>query len=158
MPRSAAENAPYFAERLKVPWSWWLIAVVGVAVGGAEIWAGFDWRVATVVYVVLGIPTLVLLLGLGRARVTVDHRGLHAGGETLEPEVIGDVHPLDARQTRHLLGPGGHPSGHVVGRGYVKTAVIVRTTGGDEAPYWLVTTRRPEELAAAVERACAVTA
>lgn len=132
--------------------------MVGVGVGGAEMWAGFDWRVATVVYLVLGIPTLVLLLGLGRIRITVDRDGLHADGHTLSPDVVADAHPLDARQTRHLLGPGGHPSGHVVGRGYVKTAVVVRTTGDGEAPYWLVTTRRPEELAAALDRACAVTA
>jgi hypothetical protein len=158
MPPTGPENALFFAERLKVPWSWWVIAVIGVGVGGAEVFAGFDWRVALVVYLVLGVPTLVFLVGLGRTRICVDRGGLHAGGRTLPPDEVADVHPLDARQTRHMLGPGGHPSGNVVGRGYVKTSVIVRTHGAGGTPYWLVTTRHPAELAAALERALAVNA
>jgi hypothetical protein len=153
MPPTPAGNAPFFLERLHVPWRWWAIALVGVAVGGAEVFGGFDWRVAAVVYAVLGIPTLVLLVGLSRTKVTVDADGLHAGGRTLPLDEVTAARTLDARETRHMLGPGGHPAGHVAGRGYVKTAVLIRPADDATTPYWLVTTRRPDELVTVLERA-----
>lgn len=153
MPPTPAGNATFFAERLKVPWSWWAIAFVGVAVGGAEVFAGFDWHVAAVVYAVLGIPTLALLIGLSRTLITVDANGVHAGGKTLPLDEVTAARALDAQETRHILGPGGHPSGHVAGRGYVKTAVLIRPADAATTPYWLVTTRRPEELVRVLERA-----
>jgi hypothetical protein len=153
MPPAPAANAPFFAERLKVPRRWWAIATVGVAIGGAEVFGGFDWRVAAVVYAVLGIPTLVLLIGLSRTSITVDADGLHAGGRTLPLSEVTAARTLDARETRYMLGPGGHPAGHVAGRGYVKTAVLVRPADDATTPYWLITTRRPDELVTVLERA-----
>jgi hypothetical protein len=153
MPPTPARNAPFFTERLHVPGRWWAIAAVGVAVGGAEVIGGFDWRVAAVVYAVLGIPTLVLLIGLSRTTITVDADGLHAGGRTLPLSEVTAARTLDARETRHMLGPGGHPAGHVAGRGYVKTAVLIRPADEETTPYWLVTTRRPDELVTVLEQA-----
>jgi hypothetical protein len=142
-----------FTERLHVPGRWWAIAAVGVAVGGAEVFGGFDWRVAAVVYAVLGIPTLALLIGLSRTRIVVDADGVHGGGKTLPLDEVTAARALDAKETRHILGPGGHPAGHVAGRGYVKTAVLIRPADNATTPYWLITTRRPDELVAVLERA-----
>src|SRR3954447_13822949 len=72
MPTDGPSHAPAFEERLSLPWQWWLIAGVGVAVGEAEVFAGFSWQVALIVYAVLGLPVLALLLGMGRVRVVVD--------------------------------------------------------------------------------------
>src|SRR3954471_7138690 len=83
MPSEAAQNAPFYAERLRVPLRWWFITAAGVGVGGTEIAAGFDWHVSLVAYLGLGIPAIALLLGMSSATVRVDTAGLHAGGRSL---------------------------------------------------------------------------
>ena len=140
---------PIYAERLAIPRRWWVIATVGVALGGAEVFAGFDWHIIAIVYAGLAIPTALLLVGMGRTRLRVDGDGLHAGGRVLASDDIAEAVLLDARGTRHMLGPGRNPDAHVVARGFVKTAVLLRPAD-DATPYWLVTTRRPRELLAAL--------
>jgi len=153
MPAEEDSHPLVFAERLSVPWHWWLIGVVGVGVGGAEVFAGFDWRVALIVYAALGVPVLVLLLGMGRTRVRVDERGVHAGGRTLEADDIAAVTVLDERATRARLGPAADPRAHTVTRGFVKSSVELIPLDDAQTPYWLVSTRRPDELAEAVRAA-----
>jgi hypothetical protein len=139
-----------FVERLSVPKRWWPIAVVGVAVAGAEVFGGFGWRVAVIVYAALALPTLALLLSMGWTRIVVDDAGLHAGGRTLEPEAMAGATVLDAQQTRLRLGPRADPHAHVVARGFVKQSVEVAMIDERAEPYWLVSTRRPDELVAAL--------
>ena len=153
MPAEDGSDAPYFAERLAVPWHWWPIGVIGVALGGAEVFAGFDWRIAVGVYLVLGLPVLAILIGLGRSRVTVDARGVHAGGRTLAAADIASVTVLDERATRARLGPAADPHAYAVTRGFVKTSVELTPVHPDAAPYWLLSSRRPTELADAVRTA-----
>lgn len=133
-----------------MPVRWWLIATVGVAIGGAEVFGGFHWKVAAIVYAVLALPTLALLLATGHVTVTVDADGLHGGGRTLPADAVSAVRRADATETRRLLGPGADPAAHVVARGYVRESVLVRP-GDGSAPYWLVSSRRPDDLVAALE-------
>ena len=153
MPAQAGLHAPLFAERLSIPWHWWLIGAVGVLLGGAEIFAGFNWHVALLVYAVLGIPVLVLLIGMGRGRVVVDAAGLHAGGRTLPATDIAGATVHDERQTRLRLGPQADPRAHVVSRGFVKTSVEIAPLDEGSVPYWLVSTRRPDALVEALREA-----
>ena len=157
MPANAPVHPPLFDERLRVPLRWWLIASAGVAVGGAEIFAGFDWRVAAAVYAVMAGCVALLLIAVGRPRVRVDADGLHAGDRTLPLPDIASATVLDAAETRERLGPGADPAAHVVARGFVRESVLVRPAGGEGAPYWLLSTRHPKRLLAALERAGAVT-
>jgi hypothetical protein len=156
MPAPGAGNAPLFSERLTVPRRWWLIATLGVAIGGAEVYAGFTWPVVLTVYAVLGVPTLVLMLGMSSGRVLVDAEGLHAGGRTLPLASIASARALDARETRHRLGPGADPAAHVFARGFIPESVLIRTSGDDPTPYWLVSTRHADRLLAALSRSGAV--
>ena len=153
MPGNGEKHAPFFRERLHVPLRWWLIATVGVAVGGAEVFAGFDWHVVVVVYAVLGLPTAAILLATGHVTTVVDSAGLHARGRTLAPEAMAEVQRVDRAKTRVLLGPGGDRTAHLIARGYVREAVAIRTPGDPDCPYWLVSSRRPDELMAALAQA-----
>ena len=147
------ESHPLFAERLSLPWHWWVVATVGVAVGGAEVFAGLPWWAAVIVYAALGLPVLALLIGMGRARVWVDDTGVHAGRDTLPLADIAAVTVLDALATRARIGPAADPRARTMTRGWVKTAVELTPLDDVAVPYWLVSTRRPEELADAVRTA-----
>lgn len=151
MPRNEVTHAPLFRERLYVPLRWWVIATLGVAVGGAEVFAGFNWRLAVLVYAALALPTAAILLATGHLTVTVDAAGLHERGLTLPPEDMVEVRRLDAELTRRQLGPAGDREAHLVARGYVRESVAIRTTEESGVPYWLVSTRRPDDLIAALE-------
>ena len=50
MPGNGGADAPFFRERLFVPVRWWVIATLGVAIGGAEVFAGFRWNVIVIVW------------------------------------------------------------------------------------------------------------
>ena len=148
MPPQPARDAPIYTERLSVPVRWWFIAAAGVAIGGAEVFAGFDWRVALIVYAALAVPMTALLWGMGSTRVTVDAAGLHAGKRTLALQDMSAAAVLDRSETRRWLGPGGDPAAHVVARGFVPEAVLIRPVDPSVTPYWLVSTRHPQQLLA----------
>ena len=59
---------------------------------------------------------------------------------------------LDEKQAAQLRGPRADPAAHLLLRPYLKRAVYVGLADpGEGVPYWLVATRHPEELAAAIE-------
>lgn len=153
MPADTGFHAPLFAERLSIPARWWLIALAGVVVAGAELFGGFGWKVGVIVYAALGVPMLALLLSMGRTVLRVDEAGLHAGGELLPATEIAGASVLDAQQTRLRLGPAADPRAHVVARGFIKSSVEVAPLDERAVPYWLVSTRRPDDLVEALRAA-----
>jgi hypothetical protein len=155
MPRNGDPDAPLFQERLTVPVLWWVIATLGVGIGGAEVFAGFRWVIVVLVYVVLAVPTVAILLATGHLSVVVDANGLHAAGITLPPSAMGEIRRLDRQETRRVLGPGADRTAHMVARGYVAESVAIRTPDLPDCPYWLVSSRRPAELAATLESVAA---
>ncbi len=153
-----------YDERLSVPATWWFLGGMSVAILGAEIWAGFGALAAIATYAVLAGVCGGTLLHWGSARIRVTDRALQAGGRELPRNAIGQVVPLDERQARAVRGERADPAAYMLIRPYLKRAVYVEVTGLAEnaeslaektdnaasAPYWLVGTRRPEELAAAL--------
>jgi hypothetical protein len=140
--------AVVYRERLSVPAPWWAVSLTCMGLGGFEIFGGFNWEVAVFVYVVLTGFFLVPLFVLGRAVLVVDEGGLHAGGKDLPLAQIRTVTALDVDGTRRALGPAADPAAHVVLRGWIKTAVLVRVRGAGPTPYWLLSCRDPQRLAA----------
>lgn len=145
---------PAYAERLHVPWYAW---PAGLAVGGllaAEIWLGNSGLRSWVPFAVLLPLTALLLWRLGRLRVAVTATEFQVDDARLPLAVIADVVPLDADGRREALGVGGHPLAFVVQRPWVKGAVqVLLDDPADPTPFWVVSTRRPVELATALLRA-----
>ncbi len=144
----------HYRERLWAPASWWGIGLF-FAVSFTTV-VGFT--VSPWVGLVAGAVTTAAVAGAllryGSVAVIVDDTGLTAGGSLLEWPWLGEVEPLDAAATRRLLGPEADRAAHLVTRGYLRTAVRVGVEDpADPHPYWLVSTRRPRELAAAVAAA-----
>lgn len=66
--------------------------------------------------------------------------------------LVSEVAALDDAQARALRGPRADPAAFLLIRPYLKRAVYVEVLGQfSTRPYWLIGTRRPAELAAAIE-------
>jgi hypothetical protein len=142
-----------YVERLTVRPVWWAVALGVAVLAAAELAAGFHWKVGLLALAAALIPAVSVLAILSRLTIRVDERGLHAGGRTMTYDEMESVEALDARQTKAQVGPGADPAAFLVFRGYVRESVVVRPLDPRPVPYWLVSTRRPAQVVAAVERA-----
>lgn len=143
-----------YRERLGVPISWWLLITACVVLLGTTLWAGLSVPVAVLIYVVLECAAAITLLAWGSARIEVTQSELLAGSQLLPLTRIAHAAPMDTSQTRALRGPRADPAAFFLVRPYLPQAVYVEIVGRPaERPYWLIATRKPTELADAIERA-----
>ncbi|WP_412736831.1 DUF3093 domain-containing protein [Krasilnikovia sp. MM14-A1259] len=148
---STATSRPRYAERLTVPWWGWPPALGVAAILAAEVWLGGSGLRAWVPFVVLFPLAAVLLVWLGRLRVAVTEEEFQVDDARLPLRVISDVVALDADGKREALGVGAHPLAFVVQRPWIGGAVqVLLDDPADPTPFWVVSTRRPVELATAL--------
>lgn len=145
---------PPYRERLTVPPLWWLL-LLGLVV---SVWLAYQHAYGpTVSLPVAGgflVAATAALVAYGRVRVQVDSTGFAAGRARLPLTAMGQVESLRGDDAREARGPGLSPVAYVLIRGYVKDVVRVWVDdAADPVPYWLISTRRPEQLVAALEAA-----
>lgn len=88
------------------------------------------------------------------ARVEVRGTDLTAGRATIPVRHLGPGHVFDRDQVRAALGPGSDARDYVLLRSWLKGAVSLPVVDPQDAtPRWLVSSRRPAALLAAVEAA-----
>ncbi len=143
-----------YRERLSAPVSWWITGMVTMFTFGSIVWFGFPLWVAAVTYAFCFAVTAAFLLNWGRAMIEVTRTELIAGDSRLPLAATGEVRPLNEAQTQALRGPHADPRAHLLIRPYLRQAVYVEVTGeaSQVVPYWLLATKRPAELATAIER------
>jgi Protein of unknown function (DUF3093) len=143
-----------YRERLFAPPLWWVVGMLTMLTFGAIVWTGFDLLVTLAVFAALIIVTAAFLVNWGRASIEVADGELRVGKDRLPLADAGQVRPLDEAQARALRGPRADPRAYVLIRPYLRLAVYVEVARpGADTPYWLLATRRPAELAAAIESA-----
>lgn len=104
---------------------------------------------AIVTYLVVGAAML-----LSAPRISVVDGTLIAGNARIPVRMLGKVDELDDNALRLAIGPGCDARAHLMLRGYIHSGVRVEVTDvNDPAPYWVLTTRRPADLAAAINTA-----
>ena len=150
---------PDYRERLYVPLAWWLLAVPTVLILGATVYAGLSWPWPVVIVGGLAAGCAALLIALGRGSVEVGDGALRAGSAVLPLTAITEVVALGERQSTRLRGPRADPAAHLYSRPYLKESVYVAvdpaalaTHSVSAAPYWLIGSRHPAKLSAAIER------
>lgn len=150
---------PSWDEPLRVP-GWYWPAGVGLALLlAAPVHGGAGGVRAWLPYVVASAAAVLVLARASRGRVRLADGVLHVPGARVPVTALGGVRPLTAEQTRRLRGPTADLRAHVATRSWLRRAVQVRLEDpDDDTPYWLVGTRRPEELAAAIEAAVSFSA
>ena len=146
-----------FRERLTVPIIWWVLAglfslSVLVAVGA---YLGPAWGLGTSIATLL---VAVAIFGSAAILISVDEQEIRVGRASIEHAYIATCRALDAEQTRRRTGVEADARAHLVLRPYIKTTVeITLDDPEDPVPYWLVSTRHPQRLAAALQDAASST-
>jgi hypothetical protein len=145
-------------ERLAAPWWLWLAGLALAALFAAELHLGGSGVRAWLPYAVVLPLTAVGLWLLGRLRVAVGDGELRVDDACLPVRYVAGVTVLGPAEKRLLLGPAAQRYAFVVQRPWVAGAVQVHLDDpADPTPYWVVSSRRPEALAASIlaERAAA---
>jgi hypothetical protein len=150
-PSNRTTTGASYAERLRVPWwSWPPSLLVGFVVA-VEISMFTTVAPVWVPFAVLLPLTALVVLWLSRLRIAVTGTEFLVDDARLPVAVIADVMALDADGRREVLGVGAHPLAFVVQRPWIGGAVqVLLDDPADPTPYWVVSTRRPVELATAL--------
>jgi hypothetical protein len=145
------ETPTPYAERLSVPFRWWVQGTMLVATFWLAFIVSTPALVAWSATAVLLLTMAGILLGYGAPRVEVADGWLRAGRARIAGEFVGEVEPLDAAATRLQAGRDADVRAYLLLRPYLKRSVRIAVRDDrDPTPYWLVSTRDPERLATAI--------
>ena len=144
-----------YRERLWVPWWWWLVGLGAAAVLAFQVNMGIrdlpDW----LPYLVLAAAAVGLLLWLSRTEVRVVEDGadvqLWAADAHLPASVVSRSAAVPRSAKSAALGRQLDPAAFVLHRTWVgPMALVVLDDPDDPTPYWLVSTRAPDQVLAAL--------
>lgn len=142
-----------YVERLHVPLRWWVQATMFLA----TIWLAFivalpAWIAWTGTGVLLG-GVYGLFAWVGSSRVEVRDGTLYAGPARIALTFLGTPEALDKEATRRVHGVDADARAFLHTRPYISRSVKVAVNDpADPAPYWLISTRHPRQLAAAISQ------
>jgi hypothetical protein len=163
-PRQAGPASPpagYF-ERLRTPW-WWYLASVGVSLLlGLEFAVAISGWIAWVPLALLLPAGLLIVWRLSSGSVSVDGATLRAGERTVPVAELERAIDLSATELRRLVGRHSDPLAFTYIRSWVGPGVqlVLRPPADPQPerfpePYWVVSTRHPDRLLAAIHAAAA---
>jgi hypothetical protein len=145
------ESQPFREHLTPSRWVW--LALAGLAVSFAVIVLPFGPVPALVTLLVSG----ALLAGLVRwstPLVAVRDGELLAGRAHVPVDLLGAAEVLAPDELRQALGPSLDARAYLCIRGWLRRAVRVQLDDPDDpTPYWVISSRRPQELAAALTAA-----
>ncbi|MFL6157526.1 MAG: DUF3093 domain-containing protein [Marmoricola sp.] len=142
-----------YAERLTVPLRWWVQATMFLA----TVWLAFVVALPTWLAWTASAALLAAVFGIfawvGSSRIEVRDGVLHVGPAQISLDHLGAVEALDAEGTRRVHGVDADVRAFLHTRPYLRRSVrVVIDDPADPTPYWLISTRHPRQLAAALTR------
>lgn len=122
--------------------TFWLAMIVSMP--GALAWS----LTAVMVLILAGA-----FLSYGSAVVEVSEGELRAGRAHIPTHLLGQAQALDPEGTRLTAGRDADARAYLLLRPYLKRSLKVSVNDpSDPTPYWLISTRHPDLLAAAIEQ------
>ena len=117
--------------------------------------------VMTPINATFAIPTAVTMylliagsLVLMSPVVQVSEGVLSAGSARVPVTALGEVQLLDDSSLRKTIGPGADARAYLLVRGFIHRGLRIEIVDSeDPTPYWVVTSRKPQRFAAAIETA-----
>ncbi|MDY0909725.1 DUF3093 domain-containing protein [Microbacterium sp. CFBP9034] len=145
-------GAGEYRERLG-PSLWTLVSAAVAAPMAALVFTPIDTTVALVIGAAVGVGIIALLIA-GSPVVELRDGVLRAGRAHIDVSLLGEPTVHTADDARHARGAGLDPrSWHLI-RGGIDGVVVVPVTDLDDpAPTWVISSRTPDRLAAAMRRA-----
>ena len=139
----------HFREKLWPSWWVWLASLgLGITAAVAFLPIGLTWG-AIAGLVALALIAFALLNSTPTIEVTDE--SVRVGRATIERKFIGDVTGYRGADAYHQRGPGLNGIAFMCIRGWIDPVVRIEITDErDSTPYWLTSTRRPEELTSAL--------
>ncbi len=141
-----------YSERL-LPGFWTFFAALLIVPGTTLVLFPINQIVAVVAGVSLYVLCAVLLLASSPV-ITVEDGFLRAGRAQISVAHLGKIEKFDGQEATQQRGPLLDARAHLLIRGWVNTILRINLTDpNDPTPYWIISTRKPEQLANAITRA-----
>ena len=158
--RPTGQHADYF-ERLRTPWWWYLVAVGVSALLALEFAVAISGWVAWAPFAILLPAGVLIVRRLSSGSLAVDGATLRAGERSLALAEVEQAIDLSPTELRRLVGRHSDPLAHTYIRSWIGPGVqlVLRPPADPQPderypePYWVVSTRHPDRLLAAVAAA-----
>jgi DUF3093 family protein len=152
--RPGARNGVAYHESLRTPWWWYLVAVgvAGLLAGEFHI-SGLhltDW----IPFGTLIPLSIAIVWSLGHNSLEISDGELRVRGAHLPLTYVSGAVALDAATLRRVVGREGDPAAFVSIRPWIGGGVQLWIDDEDDpTPYWVVSSRRPDRVVAAIRAA-----
>jgi hypothetical protein len=159
MPATVRPAAPLYRERLGVSWWAWPACLVGAVFLGIEVTMGAPQLQLPEVYGGFVVAVGLGLFAVGRIRIRVQRSAdgeveLRVDDARLPVSAIAAVEVVGGEERRRMLGLDAEPLAFVIQRPWIPSGVRIDLADPDDpTPYWFISTRRPDELAAVLNEA-----
>lgn len=129
----------------------WIAVIAALAIPASLLtFAAIDLTVGAITGLVL-FAGVVTLATVSAPTIEVADGVLRAGAARVPLTHVGEVNVARKDDARHARGPGLDSRAHLVLRPDIDPIVRIELTDpADPTPYWVVSTRRPEQLAEAI--------
>jgi hypothetical protein len=143
--------AVQYRELLRTPWWWYPISIGVACLLAAEFHISglglTDW----IPFGTLVPLSIVLVWSLGHSRLEIADGELRVRGAHLPLQYVSGAVALDGPTLRRVVGREGDPAAFVSIRPWIDAGVQVWLDDEDDpTPYWVVSTRHPDRVLAAV--------
>jgi hypothetical protein len=140
-----------YREVLRAPWWWYLVGVGVAAILAGEFHIAGIGLTAWVPFCVLVPLAAAIVWSLGRSKVEIRSDELWVRGAHLPLSDVSGVVALDRETLRRVVGREGDPAAFVSVRPWIGPAVQLWLDDPDDpTPYWVISTRHPAKLVAAL--------
>ncbi|WP_217132414.1 DUF3093 domain-containing protein [Leucobacter chinensis] len=148
-----AEHTPgTFAERL-YPSTSFFLAVLLLIPALTVLFTPYSLQ-AGIIAGVVAYALVCAIFILTSRKVEVQDGVFNAGGVKIDVKHLGEIEVLDSQQLRVAIGRRLDARAYLCVSGWVHSGVRVTITDPDDnTPYWVVTSRKPKHLAAAIREA-----
>jgi hypothetical protein len=152
MATTRVQTAADYRERLG-PSLWVIVSAAVVAPMAALVLTPIDTTVALAAGAAIGVVAIALLVWVSPTVRVADGR-LFAGRAWIEARYLGEPVALTDEDARFARGPGLDATAWHVIRGGIDGVVVVPVVDPDDpARAWVISSRTPDRLAAAIRRA-----
>ena len=115
-------------------------------------WAAFDNRTAFITFLMATVAIIYIAIAM-RSTISIDGQELRIDQAHIELKYLGGVEQLTSSQMRLLRTRDADPAAYLAIKFWLSTGVkITISDPRDPTPYWLVTSKRGDQIAALLDK------